>query len=135
MTQWSDFKARIDAIEEAYEHSLGYAAQGLSGDQGSASGQQLRTFLERAADAIDRLAPDVRALIAEHRPSPAEPYGRFADVIEADARAAGAAVRLVLAQDSISSQLVDNLNASIHLRALLTDLFLVDDVLKRLAGE
>jgi hypothetical protein len=26
--------------------------------------------------------------------------------------------------------LVDNLNASIHLRALLTDLFLVDEVLK-----
>ena len=30
----------------------------------------------------------------------------------------------------ISSQMVDNLNASIHLRALLTDVFLVDEVLK-----
>jgi hypothetical protein len=36
----------------------------------------------------------------------------------------------VLEQVSISSQLVDNLNASIHLRALLTDLFLIDEVLK-----
>jgi hypothetical protein len=27
---------------------------------------------------------------------------------------------------------VDNLNASIHLRALLTDLFLIDEVLKNL---
>jgi hypothetical protein len=26
--------------------------------------------------------------------------------------------------------LIDNLNASIHLRALLTDLFLVDEILK-----
>jgi len=26
--------------------------------------------------------------------------------------------------------MVDNLNASIHLRALLTDLFLIDEVLK-----
>jgi hypothetical protein len=26
--------------------------------------------------------------------------------------------------------LVDNLNASIHLRALLTDLFLIDEILK-----
>jgi hypothetical protein len=33
-------------------------------------------------------------------------------------------------QPSIGSQLVDNLNASIHLRALLTDLFLLDAVLK-----
>jgi len=29
----------------------------------------------------------------------------------------------------MSSQLVDNLNANIHLRALLTDLFLVDEAL------
>jgi hypothetical protein len=31
----------------------------------------------------------------------------------------------------ISSPLVDNLNASIHLRALLTDIFLIDEALKR----
>ena len=37
---------------------------------------------------------------------------------------------MVLAQPSISSQLIDNLNASIHLRALLTDLFLIDELLK-----
>jgi hypothetical protein len=30
----------------------------------------------------------------------------------------------------ISSQLADNLNASIHVRAVLTDLFLIDDILK-----
>jgi len=42
-----------------------------------------------------------------------------------------AAVRLVLAQPSIGSQIVDNLNASSHVRAVLTDLFLLDDALKR----
>jgi len=36
----------------------------------------------------------------------------------------------VLAREDISSQLIDNMNASIHLRALLTDLFIVDEVLK-----
>jgi len=39
-----------------------------------------------------------------------------------------AALEVVLAQPAISSQLIDNLNASIHLRALLTDLFLVGEV-------
>jgi hypothetical protein len=39
-------------------------------------------------------------------------------------------VELVLAQPRISSQLVDNLNASAHLRALLADLFLVGEVLR-----
>ena len=37
---------------------------------------------------------------------------------------------LVLVQPALSSQLIDNLNASIHLRALLTDLFLIDEVMK-----
>jgi hypothetical protein len=43
-------------------------------------------------------------------------------------------VRLVLAQPAISSQLVDNLNASLHLRALLTDVFLLDEIVKVLGS-
>jgi len=38
-------------------------------------------------------------------------------------------MELVLAQPAIGSQLIDNLNASIHLRALLADLFLVTEIL------
>jgi hypothetical protein len=34
----------------------------------------------------------------------------------------------------IPSLLIDNLNASIHLRALLTDLFLIDQALKAQKG-
>jgi len=53
--------------------------------------------------------------------------------VRRDAGAAGAAVRLALTMPSISSQLIDNLNASIHVRALLTDVFLIDEALKLLA--
>ena len=58
------------------------------------------------------------------------PYEAFIGVIERDGRDAKAMVELVLAQPSIGSQTVDNLNASIHIRALLTDLFLIDEILK-----
>ena len=51
-------------------------------------------------------------------------------MLNRDAGDARAAVGLVLAQPSISSQLIDNLNASIHLRALLTDLFLIDEIVR-----
>ena len=51
-------------------------------------------------------------------------------MLDRDAKDSLAAIELVLAQRSISSQLIDNLNASIHLRALLTDLFLIDEILK-----
>jgi len=36
----------------------------------------------------------------------------------------------VLGQPGISSQMIDNINASIHVRALLTDVFVVDEILK-----
>jgi len=64
---------------------------------------------------------------------PAEKYLAFLAVLDRDARDSAAALELVLAQPSIGSQLIDNLNASIHLRALLTDLFLLGEILRKRA--
>ena len=125
-----DLHKRGDAIESAYEFMLAYAAQGLSGDAGSQSGGQLREFLTRAAAALTGLGDVFAALVDGEVLEPAGPYRAFGAVFDRDARDSLAAVELVLAQPSISSQLVDNLNASIHLRALLTDLFLIDEILK-----
>jgi hypothetical protein len=119
-----------DAIEECYEFMLAYAAQGLTGDAAGASGGRLRDFLTRAADALSGLADRAAAVVKQEQLEPAERYEAFLAVLDRDARDALAAMHLVLAQPAISSQLVDNLNASIHLRALLTDLFLLDEILK-----
>jgi hypothetical protein len=51
-------------------------------------------------------------------------------VLDRDAAASLSAVRMVLAQPAISSQTIDNLNASIHVRALLTDIFLIDEIVE-----
>ena len=120
---------RCDRIEACYEFMLAYAAQGLRDDRASQSGGQLRAFLTGCDDALTGLADAFRALVDAERREPADRYHAFLAVLERDARDAQAAVRLVLAQPAISSQLIDNLNASIHLRALLTDLFLVDEIL------
>ena len=60
----------------------------------------------------------------------AAPFSAFIGVLDRDARDAQAAARMVLAQAVIASQTVDNFNANIHVRALLTDLFLIDEILK-----
>jgi hypothetical protein len=60
---------------------------------------------------------------------PATTWAEVLDVVERDASDALSALRLVAAQSSVSSQLIDNLNANIHFRALLTDLFLVDELI------
>ena len=88
----------------------------------------MREYLSRTDAALGALANDLGGLVAAEGLEPAGAYGEMINVTSADAARAGAAVRIVLAQETISSQLIDNLNASSHLRALLTDLFLLDDV-------
>jgi hypothetical protein len=127
------FSDRCDAIEACYEFMLAYAAQGVVDESRSPSGAELRRFLGRAEAAIDGLAEACRVAVDRQGLS-ADRYAAFIDVLDRDARDSLAALRLVLAQPSISSQLVDNLNASIHVRALLTDLFLVDEILKRVSS-
>jgi hypothetical protein len=52
-----------------------------------------------------------------------------------DARSTHTALQLVLAGPAISSQLIDNLNAWVHLRALLTDLFVIDELIRSSARD
>jgi hypothetical protein len=117
---------RFEAIEECYEFMLAYAAQGLPSDEGSKSGTQVREFLKRAVEALSGLAESMREEGLER----GDQLDAFLAVLDRDARDSLAAMQLVLAQPSISSQLIDNLNASMHLRALLTDVFLLGEVLR-----
>lgn len=126
-----ELERRVDAIEAGYELMLAYAAQGLPSDTTAASGAQLREFLRRFDAALTGLADLYRDLIAADDRGTVESYEGFLGVLAQDAKAAQAGLRVVMAQPSISSQLVDNLNASIHVRALLTDVFLIDELLKQ----
>lgn len=105
----------IEVIESGYEFLLAYAAQGRESDQGS-GGSEVRTTLTGMLEAAENISTNLRNNESD-----------FGAVVVDDARKAGAAIALVLAQEKISSELVDNLNASIHLRALLTDLFLLSE--------
>jgi hypothetical protein len=125
-----DVSARCSAIEEFYEFMLAYAGQGLSGKENSQSSSQARDYLNRAVEALTDLAEVYAGAVKQENLQPAERYHAFLAVLEKDALDSLATIQLVLAQATISSQLIDNLNASIHLRALLTDLFLIDEILK-----
>ena len=123
----ADLKAHIETIERSYEFFLSYAALGATDDAAAKMGGQLRQFLAQMENALSALETDLASLLNNGL----EPISAYRDMIEItseDAAKAGAKVRLVSAQATISSQLIDNLNASTHLRAVLTDLFLLDDV-------
>ena len=118
---------RCRAVEESYEFMLAYAAQGSSGD-GSQSGGRIREVLQQAVDALSGLADACLAAVNADARESAEKYVRFLAVLDRDADDSIRTIELVLAQPAISSQLIDNLNASMHLRAVLIDLFLLSDI-------
>jgi hypothetical protein len=77
--------------------------------------------------ALEGLAAAAAASPHPQNTTSRQAFAVFLEILDDDARKAQAALQLVLAQKSIRSGLVDNLNASIHLRALLTDVFLIDE--------
>ena len=129
-TARQELSRRADAIEGGYEMMLAYAAQGLPSDQGAANSTQLREHLQRFETALTGLAQTYRDCASALGVGPADALDSFLKALESDAAATQAALRLVLGQPGISSQMIDNINASIHVRALLTDVFVVDEILK-----
>ncbi len=121
----TEIQKQCETIEECYEFTLSYAARGLASEEGS----ELRAHLTRAAAAMRGLKQSCAEAIGQEQLAPPETYEAFLAVLKRDAESALAAMKLVLAQPTIGSQLIDNLNASIHLRALLADLFLVTEIL------
>jgi hypothetical protein len=128
-TMFVEIWERFEAIEECYEFMLAYAAQGLSGEAGSESDRQVREFLIRAVEALAGLAESCATAVREESLEGGDRLPAFLAVLDRDARDSLAAMDLVLAQPAISSQLIDSLNATMHVRALLTDMFLVAEVL------
>jgi hypothetical protein len=121
----TDFLDRSDAIEECYEFMLAYAGQGVPGEEGS----EVHRFLKRAAAALNGLVESCTEALVQAGVDSLDKYQRFLSVVDSDSKSSLAAIEIVLAQPVISSQLIDNLNASLHLRALLTDLFLIAEIL------
>ena len=114
------FAARIETIERGYEYLLAYAAQGRQED----SGTEVRATLGSMHEALTGLAAVLRApfegVLA------ASGAADFLAAVERDVMVARGAIGIVLSRGQIASLLVDNLNACVHLRALLTDLFLLE---------
>jgi len=109
----------IEVVESGYEFLLAYAAQGRPPQDESGMGPHPRPELEKMLQAMKNVMQTLAGTQQD-----------FEQVLLDDLRKASAAVSFVLAQKKIGSELVDNLNASIHVRAVLTDFFLYSEVFR-----
>ena len=127
-TRLSDLKnleQDIDTIESGYEFLLAYAAQGRPPHV------EAEYPTPHAGPTLKEMLAAMENVTAALKDSDHE----YEQVIVEDVRKAKAALKFVIDQPKMSSELIDNLNASIHLRAVLTDCFLYSEVFRPSAGE
>jgi hypothetical protein len=123
----AELARRIEIIERGYEYLLAFAAQGRRNEAGS----DARATLLAMHDALEGLAGIVSASIRIDGSAQPHDDSAFLTALRDDALKARGACAFALNCSTIGSQLIDNLNASVHVRALLTDLFLVDQALRQ----
>jgi len=113
----------IDAVEESYEFMLAYAAQGRRHEAQDEGTSKIRDYLNRFAVALDAMASAAPPVLAGKAAKP------FCERFLADMAVMRSVIALLLDKPSISSDMVDNTNGLIAVRAFLTDLFFIDQAL------
>lgn len=127
-------RASINAIETGYEFMLAYAAQGRDFEYtGGGGGPSIRIYLGDLKTGLETIADDFESEIKGQVETGADLFLGCAEILREDAKKSLQAVEMVMSLPSIGSQVVDNLNATIHIRALLTDMFLLDEALTSLS--
>ena len=121
MNNANDFRTQIEAVEEAYEYMLAYAAQGRAEEGAGPDGAQIRIFLKNFDEAVSAIAGMIDAL-----PGADGEAAGFVASLRKDSDTMSSVLRIMLARDNISSEVVDNTNGLISVRSYLTSLFFLD---------
>lgn len=127
------FAECVDKIEAACEYMLAYAAQGRDRESAAGgAGPSIRSFLADLEFGLQHITSASRMTMAELQAGvdALQALESFSDQLEHDAERALTVLRTVMTAPTISSQLIDNLNASVHLRCLLSDIFVVDETIR-----
>ena len=117
-------RGHIERIEEAYEFMLAYAAQGRSDEGAGPDGAHIRTFLSQFDEAAAAIVEELDTV-----PGAADEAAAVLAALKADSAIVSSVLRSMLARDNISSEVVDNANGLISVRAYLTGLFFLDKAL------
>ena len=91
----TDFLERCEVIEQCYEFLLAYAGQGLPTDEGSSTGGQVRSFLDRAGQVLRGLAESCGQAIKANELEPVGKYSTFCSMLDRDVQDSLAAIDLV----------------------------------------
>ncbi len=121
MSDAKELRTQIEAVEEAYEFMLAYAAQGRADEGAGPDGAQIREFLRQFDKAVSAIAGMIDTL-----PGIAGETAGFAASLKKDSETMSSVLKIMLASDNVSSEVIDNANGLIAVRSYLTSLFFLD---------
>lgn len=121
MSETGNIRQNIETVEEAYEYMLAYAAQGRAEEGAGADGAQIRTFLRQYSVAVDAIIEALDSIVESNAEA-----GIFVKNFRSESETMASVLNIMLARDNISSEVVDNANGLISVRAYLTSLFFMD---------
>lgn len=121
MSEPREIRRQIDLVEEAYEYMLAYAAQGRADEGAGPDGAQIRDFLNQFSTAVDAMTASLDSLATSNQAA-----ASFIDGFRRESAVMDSVINIMLARGNISSEVVDNANGLIAVRAYLTSLFFMD---------
>ena len=121
MSEAGEIRKQIEIVEESYEYMLAYAAQGRADEGAGPDGAQIRTFLKQYSGAVGALTKLIEGIAVNNTEAAA-----FFDGFRRESAIMASVINIMLAGDNVSSEVVDNANGLIAVRAYLTSLFFLD---------
>jgi hypothetical protein len=121
MKNVKQIRDQIEKIEEAYEYMLAYAAQGRSDEGAGPDGAQIRTFLKKFSEGLTKLDEATPDIVKENSAAV-----DFIEAFTSETKVMASILKVLLSRENISSEVVDNTNGLISVRAYLTSLFFLD---------
>ena len=121
MTSHKDIREEIEKVEEAYEYMLAYAAQGRADEGEGAEGVEIRIFIKQFLSSIEVLAGSLESLSKS-----SVELKTYIDSFKGESDIMASVLKIILANDNISSEVIDNANGLISVRSYLTSLFFID---------
>ncbi|MBV1903945.1 MAG: hypothetical protein KUG58_09950 [Marinosulfonomonas sp.] len=121
LAQATALRNAFDQIEEAYEFILADAAQGRKQETEEGGGEsQIRQYVKRFLSALG----EVQKALSDGLGG--ADGAKFCERFQADIETVCSILSLPIGRPSISSDMIDNTNGLITMRALLTDILFVD---------
>jgi len=131
----SALQQHIESAEESYEYLISYAGRGLDHEQPAGITKEAVGYLEQLDAAMEAGLTAARAIPDEHDLPGADRYRTMLETMATEVDQAREIIKLLSAQDAVTSAQVDNMNGMAVFQSVMMKFFFLDELTAHLLYE